>query len=172
MGCAFAVRAVSWQSSMLRFSGMRLVLKALLLSAAVAMLAGACLAPAHATGTGVEKDPPVDPAPCLAAIAAGGDDRIVADCGALIDNDRTTRAAARSRAPTRPIAPLPITTPCCGSIRRSPTSSTLVASSIGRRATGPRRSPISPLASSSIRITRPRRTTTGVSRWSWSGWGR
>ena len=92
MGCAFAVRAVSWQSSMLRFSGMRLVLKALLLSAAVAMLAGACLAPAHATGTGVEKDPPVDPAPCLAAIAAGGDDRIVADCGALIDNDRTTRA--------------------------------------------------------------------------------
>jgi len=68
---------------------MRLALKALLLSAvALSVWAGV----ANATGTGAEKEPPVDPAPCLAAIAAGADDKIIADCGALIDNDKTARA--------------------------------------------------------------------------------
>jgi tetratricopeptide (TPR) repeat protein len=70
-------------------SRMRLALKALLfVMVALSVWAG----PAHATGTGEEKQPPVDPAPCLAAIAAGADDGIVASCGALIDNDKTARA--------------------------------------------------------------------------------
>jgi tetratricopeptide (TPR) repeat protein len=76
---------------------MRLALKSLLLSAAVALLTAMLLAwpgvaPVHVTGTGAEKEPPVDPTPCLAAIAAGTDDRIIADCSALIDNDKTPRA--------------------------------------------------------------------------------
>jgi tetratricopeptide (TPR) repeat protein len=36
--------------------------------------------------------PPVDPAPCIAAITDADDDRIVAACGALIDNDKTQKA--------------------------------------------------------------------------------
>jgi tetratricopeptide (TPR) repeat protein len=69
---------------------MRLALKALLLSAALALLASAGVAFAHAAGA--EKEPPFDPAPCLAAVAAGGDDLIITDCGRLIDNDKTARA--------------------------------------------------------------------------------
>lgn len=34
-------------------------------------------------------EPPPDPAPCAAAAAAGDDDRIIAVCGALIDNQKT-----------------------------------------------------------------------------------
>jgi tetratricopeptide (TPR) repeat protein len=36
--------------------------------------------------------PPADPSPCLAAIAASDDDRIVGACGALIDNEKTAKA--------------------------------------------------------------------------------
>jgi tetratricopeptide (TPR) repeat protein len=36
--------------------------------------------------------PPVDPAACMAAIAANDDDKVTADCGALIDNEKTARA--------------------------------------------------------------------------------
>jgi tetratricopeptide (TPR) repeat protein len=36
--------------------------------------------------------PPVDPAPCIAAITDADDERIVAGCGALIDNDKTLKA--------------------------------------------------------------------------------
>jgi tetratricopeptide (TPR) repeat protein len=36
--------------------------------------------------------PPVDPTACMAAIAASDDDRIIADCGALIDNEKTAKA--------------------------------------------------------------------------------
>lgn len=71
---------------------MRLALKALLLSTVLALLVSAGVALAHATGAEAEKEPPVDPAPCLAAIAAGEDARIIADCGALLENDRTARA--------------------------------------------------------------------------------
>ena len=69
---------------------MRFALQALLLSAAVALSPAGSLA--RAAGTGADNAPPVDPAPCLAAIAAGVEDRIIADCTALIDNDKTTRA--------------------------------------------------------------------------------
>src|SRR6201992_1913592 len=36
--------------------------------------------------------PPPDPAPCVAAASVGDDDKIVAMCGALIDNDKTAQA--------------------------------------------------------------------------------
>jgi tetratricopeptide (TPR) repeat protein len=36
--------------------------------------------------------PPVDPAPCFAAIATNDDDKIVEACGALIDNENTAKA--------------------------------------------------------------------------------
>jgi len=36
--------------------------------------------------------PPVDPATCLAAIAADDDDNVVAACGPVIDNEKTTKA--------------------------------------------------------------------------------
>src|SRR6266581_2846392 len=45
-----------------------------------------------ATGAEPEKEPPIDPAPCFAAISANDDDRIVAVCGALIDYDKTAKA--------------------------------------------------------------------------------
>ena len=44
-----------------------------------------------ATG-GPVMDPKEDSAPCLAAVAANDADRIIAICGALIDNDKTARA--------------------------------------------------------------------------------
>lgn len=71
---------------------MRFALQALLLSAVMALSPCACFAPAHAAATGADKEPLADPAPCFAAIAAGADDRIMADCGALIDNDKTAPA--------------------------------------------------------------------------------
>jgi tetratricopeptide (TPR) repeat protein len=68
---------------------MRLGLKALLVSGAIVVLQCAGI---HATGTEADKVPPVDPAPCSAAIAAGADDKMVTDCGVLIDNDKTERS--------------------------------------------------------------------------------
>ena len=47
---------------------------------------------AFATGADPAGDPQADPAPCTAAVAANDDDRIVAVCGALIDNDKAARA--------------------------------------------------------------------------------
>lgn len=46
---------------------------------------------AHATGAAAAV-PAADPAPCLAAISASDDDEIISLCGALIDNEKTTRA--------------------------------------------------------------------------------
>jgi tetratricopeptide (TPR) repeat protein len=71
---------------------MRLALQALLFSALVALSLCSSLASTHAAGTGADKEPPVDAAPCLAAIAAGADDRIIAGCGALVDNGKTAPA--------------------------------------------------------------------------------
>jgi tetratricopeptide (TPR) repeat protein len=47
---------------------------------------------ARATGAEPGKDPPVDPAPCVAAAAANDDDKIVAECGVLVDNEKTAKA--------------------------------------------------------------------------------
>src|ERR1700747_47326 len=46
---------------------------------------------AGATGADTTTVAPADPAPCWAAISVNDDDRIVHDCGALIDNEKTTR---------------------------------------------------------------------------------
>src|SRR5262245_55041199 len=59
---------------------------------AVALALSAAAHAAFATGAEPEKDPKVDPAPCLAAAAAGDDDRIIATCGPLIANAKTERA--------------------------------------------------------------------------------
>jgi tetratricopeptide (TPR) repeat protein len=45
----------------------------------------------HATGADTATVAPADPAPCWAAISANDDDRVVHDCGALIDNEKTTK---------------------------------------------------------------------------------
>jgi tetratricopeptide (TPR) repeat protein len=45
-----------------------------------------------ATGAEPDKEPPIDPTPCFAAISANDDDRIAAVCDALIDNDKTAKA--------------------------------------------------------------------------------
>jgi tetratricopeptide (TPR) repeat protein len=47
---------------------------------------------ARATGADATAVPPADPAPCLAAISANDDDKIVSACGALIDNEKAARA--------------------------------------------------------------------------------
>ncbi|WP_445490748.1 hypothetical protein [Rhodopseudomonas sp. RCAM05734] len=46
---------------------------------------------AHTAPSDPPADPVIDPAPCVAAIAAADDDRIVASCGVLIDNDKTAK---------------------------------------------------------------------------------
>jgi tetratricopeptide (TPR) repeat protein len=72
---------------------MRVALKVLSLFGAAAFgLACGCVASLHATGTGAESQPAVDPAPCLAAIAAGADEGIIKACAGLIDSDKTARA--------------------------------------------------------------------------------
>ena len=54
----------------------------------------ACVAPdaVCATGTDAAAVPPADPAPCFAAISADDGDKIISACGALIDNEKTTKA--------------------------------------------------------------------------------
>jgi len=56
---------------------------------AVAMLISPRL---HAAGADTGTLPPVDPAPCMAAVAANDDDKVAAECGALIDNEKTAKA--------------------------------------------------------------------------------
>jgi tetratricopeptide (TPR) repeat protein len=48
----------------------------------------ALLHPADAATSEPVADPPVDSAPCLAAVAAGNDDDIIAGCAALISHDK------------------------------------------------------------------------------------
>jgi tetratricopeptide (TPR) repeat protein len=59
-----------------------------------ALVLGMVLTPnAFATGAEPPRDMQVDPQPCVAAAAANDDDRIVDVCSALIDNEKTERAA-------------------------------------------------------------------------------
>jgi tetratricopeptide (TPR) repeat protein len=72
---------------------MRRTLAVLLLNAAAAFIL--CAASPHgafATGEAPATDPQIDPAPCVAAVAANDDDKIVAICGALVDNEKTLKA--------------------------------------------------------------------------------
>ena len=72
---------------------MQFYVTALIRNAAVACLLWAAL-PHTALATGAEPatDPQADLAPCAAAAEAGDADRIIAICGALIDNEKTQRA--------------------------------------------------------------------------------
>jgi tetratricopeptide (TPR) repeat protein len=67
-------------------------LRVLFLCAVIAALLSVAPDPLRATGADAVDVPPADPVPCSAAIAASDDDRIVGACGALIDNEKTTRA--------------------------------------------------------------------------------
>lgn len=64
----------------------------LLCNLAVAVLLNAAL-PQIAGATGAEpvKEPPADPAPCTGAAVADDDDKIIAACGALVDNEKTAK---------------------------------------------------------------------------------
>lgn len=65
----------------------------LIFRAAIAALLSSVLPHgALATEPAPAAEPPPDPAPCVAAAASGDDDRIVAACGALIDNEKTAPA--------------------------------------------------------------------------------
>jgi tetratricopeptide (TPR) repeat protein len=61
--------------------------------AAAACLLWALLPPSvFAATTEPARDPPVDPAPCFAAVTANDDDKIVAVCAALVDGEKTLKA--------------------------------------------------------------------------------
>jgi tetratricopeptide (TPR) repeat protein len=65
----------------------------LIRNAAVAALLCASLPHgAGATGGEPSTDPQVDPAPCVAAAATSDADKIIAICGALVDNAKTLKA--------------------------------------------------------------------------------
>jgi tetratricopeptide (TPR) repeat protein len=74
-------------------NSMQRYFKSLIRNAAVASVLWAALPHgARATGTEPSTDQQVDPAPCVAAVAANDDDRIIASCGLLVDNDKTLKA--------------------------------------------------------------------------------
>jgi tetratricopeptide (TPR) repeat protein len=65
---------------------------ALILNAAVGALLWAVLpCGAGATGTEPAMEAQADPAPCVAAVASGDADGIIAICGALVDNEKTLK---------------------------------------------------------------------------------
>src|SRR4051794_116815 len=64
--------------------------RAVILAAGIVLLCGR--GPAVATGAEPAGDPQADPALCLAAVAADDSDNIVVACGALIGNEKTTKA--------------------------------------------------------------------------------
>src|SRR6478609_2676839 len=68
-------------------SPMRVRLKILLL-VFVALIAPRL----HATGADSSTVSPVDPSACLSAMSAGDDDKVLGECGALIDNEKTAKA--------------------------------------------------------------------------------
>ena len=45
----------------------------------------------HATGADTSPVPAVDTAPCMAAISANDDDKVLGECGAVIDNEKTAK---------------------------------------------------------------------------------
>jgi tetratricopeptide (TPR) repeat protein len=60
---------------------------------ALALIIALCLsARLHATGADTSSVPPVDASLCISAISAGNDERIISECGALIDNDKTAKS--------------------------------------------------------------------------------
>jgi tetratricopeptide (TPR) repeat protein len=68
--------------------------KSLIAGAAIAAAIGTVSAGRAFAATGAEPSAgqQIDPAPCVAAVAANDDDRIIAVCGPLVDNDKTLKA--------------------------------------------------------------------------------
>ena len=60
-------------------------------AAMAAMVSASLPQHANATDTEIQATPPVDPAPCMGAIAANDDDGIMALCGAQIDNEKAAQ---------------------------------------------------------------------------------
>jgi tetratricopeptide (TPR) repeat protein len=71
---------------------MRRTLAALTASTAILAAAWSVAGDPASAATSEPTDQQIDSAPCVAAIAANDDERIIAACGALIDNDKTLRA--------------------------------------------------------------------------------
>ena len=71
---------------------MRLYFNSLIRNAAIACLLWAALPHIASAATTEPAALQADPAPCVAAVAASDDDKIIAACGALIDNDKTVKA--------------------------------------------------------------------------------
>jgi len=67
-------------------------LRVTVLTAIALVLCAALPHGAFATSAEPVTDPQSDPAPCVAAVAANDADRIIAICGALIDNEKTLKA--------------------------------------------------------------------------------
>lgn len=55
------------------------------------LLVAALLCPGGATGADTGTVPLADPAPCRSAISANDDDKVLSECGALIDNEKTAK---------------------------------------------------------------------------------
>jgi tetratricopeptide (TPR) repeat protein len=72
-------------------NAMRRTFTALIRNAAVAALLSALPLAVRATGTEPATDPQVDPAPCIEAALANDADKIIAICGALVDNEKTLK---------------------------------------------------------------------------------
>ena len=64
------------------------------LTALMASLAAACMVPPDRAfaATSEPTGEQIDSAPCMAALTAGDDDKVIAACGALIGNDKAPRA--------------------------------------------------------------------------------
>ncbi len=89
----FSIQAAGTKAAMRPGIAMRPGVAALTAMALVLLAAMAHLPHlAYATSAEPVTDPQVDPAPCVAAVAANDADRIVAVCGALIDNEKTLKA--------------------------------------------------------------------------------
>ena len=72
---------------------MRRTSKTLIRNAAVASILWAALPHgARATDAEPSTDPQIDPAPCVAAALTNDADKIIAICGALVDNEKSLRA--------------------------------------------------------------------------------
>jgi tetratricopeptide (TPR) repeat protein len=70
---------------------MRLALSFLIQSLAAAVLVAALSHGAAKEGTEPVTAPPIDPAPCFVAAEAHDDDKIIANCGPVIDGEKTSR---------------------------------------------------------------------------------
>ncbi len=71
---------------------MRRTFSVLIVSAAIVAIVWELTPGCAFAATGEPADQQVDPAPCVAAVAANDDDRIIAGCGLLVDNDKTSKA--------------------------------------------------------------------------------